>query len=169
MLLNTSPLSAEPPRQVWEPAIHIYPDVRLSPRSRLRPQDLVHDRQWHTKGAGNRHRLHAGMVRGFDQAHPSRRNGSSRIAVPVPTSRCACRLRHGRFSRNRTSAVPTAALKLGFDVDPQRLEIVVAEKLQRLRKVLWQHNFGSIRQTAGQRGFVFVWRRRLDICGCSQG
>jgi hypothetical protein len=60
----------------------------------------------------------------------------------------------------------TAALELAVDADPQRLEIIVAQKLQCLRKVFRQRNLGGIRQTNTRRRLILLWNRRLNICAC---
>jgi hypothetical protein len=123
------------------------------------------------KRAGNRHRLHAGLVRGLDQACPSRRNRSSRIELVLASrSRCRrCGLSHASLSCIWACAGWTAALEFAVDAAPQRLEIIVAQKLQRLRDIFRQRNLGGIRQASSQRRLILRWGRRLNICACWPG
>ena len=110
------------------------------------------------------------MVRGPDQARPSRRNSSHRIALPFPATRSPCSnwgLNGGGFPRDRTCADWPAALKLDLDAGPQRLEIVVAQKLQCLREMLGQRNLGSIRQT--NTGCRLICLRHRLACACWPG
>jgi hypothetical protein len=110
------------------------------------------------------------MVRGPDQARPSRRNSSHRIALPFPATRSPCSnwgLNGGGVPRDRTCADRTAALKLDFDTGPQRLEIVVAQKLPCLREMLGQRNLGSIRQT--NTGCRLICLRHRLACACWPG
>jgi hypothetical protein len=178
---NRCPASASPqsyPRRAsssasWgRPCLPFGPSLSLPSRLRLHTQDLVHDGQRHTKSARNRHRLHTGMVRGLDQTYPSRRNSSSRMELSVPASRsrcCGCRLKRGSLSGIWARTGRTAALDLAVDADPQRLEIIIAQKLQCLREVFRQRDLGSIRQASSRRRLISLWRRRLNIWACWPG